>query len=41
MYKLGPDEILCWCALEHEWLVILVKAHDGVEGGQYASKETT
>ena len=41
MYKLGPDEILRRCVLEHERPMILSKAHDGVAGGHYAGKDTT
>ena len=41
LYKMGHDENLHHCVLQHEWPMILVQAHDGVEGGHYAGKETT
>ena len=30
LQKMGPDEILCRCVLEHERPMILNEAHDGV-----------
>ena len=29
LYKMGPDEILCRCVLEHEKPLVLAKAHSG------------
>lgn len=39
-YKLGLDEILRRCVLEHEKDMILEEAHAGVVGGHYAGKST-
>jgi len=41
LYKLGPDEILRSYVLEHERLLILTKAHEGVVGGHYVGNATT
>jgi hypothetical protein len=41
LYKMGPDEILRRCVMEEERPLILVKAHEGIVGGNYAGKETT
>ena len=38
LYKMGLDEILCRCVLEHEKPLILAEAHAGVEGGHYVGK---
>ena len=38
LYKMGPDEILHRCVLEHEKPLILAEAHFGVAGGHYAGK---
>ena len=38
-YKMGHGEILRGYALEHERPFIIVKAHYGVEGGQYSGKK--
>ena len=38
LYKMGPDEILCHCVLEHEWPMTLNEVHAGVAGGHYAGK---
>ena len=38
LYKMGPDEILRRCVLEHENPLILVEAHSGAAGGHYAGK---
>ena len=35
LYKMGPDEILRRCVMEAERPLILTKAHEGIEGGQY------
>ena len=35
---MGPNEILCYCVLEHERTMILNEAHVGVAGGHYAGK---
>ena len=40
MYRLGPNEILRICVLEHEISMILIEAYDCV-GGHYAGKDTT
>lgn len=40
LYKLGPNEILCRCVVDHEKASILEKAHGGVAGGHYAGKST-
>ena len=40
LYKMGPDEILRRCVLEHERPLILAEAHSGVAGGHYAGKAT-
>jgi len=41
LYKLGPDEILRRCILNHEKTSLLEEAHGGVTGGHYAGKATT
>ena len=38
LYKMGPDEILRRCVLEHEKPLILAEAHSGAAGGHYAGK---
>ena len=40
LYKMGPDEILCRCILEHEKPLILAEAHFGTVGGHYTGKAT-
>lgn len=40
LYKLGRDEILCRCILEHEWEQILLECYEGVAGGHYAGEAT-
>lgn len=40
LYKLGPDEVLRRCVLEHERPIILAEAHEGIAGGHYAGKAT-
>ena len=40
LYKMGPDEILRKCVLEHEKPLILAEAHSGAAGGHYAGKDT-
>ena len=40
LYKMGPDEILRKCVLEHEKPQILAEAHSGAVGGHYAGKAT-
>ena len=37
---MGPDEILRRCVMEAERPLILVEAHEGIAGGNYAGKET-
>jgi hypothetical protein len=41
LYKLGLDNILIRCVLDHERLDILWECHSGVVGGQVGGKETT
>jgi hypothetical protein len=41
LYKMGADNILRRCVLEHERPRILAEAHEGIEGGHYAGKATT
>ena len=36
LYKMGPDEILRRCVLEHEKPLILAEAHFGAAGVHYA-----
>ena len=38
LYKMGPDEILRRCVLEHERPTILNEVHDGVTKGHNAIK---
>ena len=38
LYKMGPDEILRRCVLEHEKPLILAEAHSGAARGHYAGK---
>jgi hypothetical protein len=40
LYKMGLDEIMRRCVMEAEIPLILTKAHEGIEGGNYAGKET-
>jgi hypothetical protein len=40
LYNLGVDGILRHCVLEHEILMKLEEAHDGIAGGHYAGRET-
>ena len=40
LYKIGLDEILCRCVLEHENPLILAEAHSGATEGHYAGKAT-
>ena len=40
LYKMGPDEILHRCILEHEKPLILAEAHSRAAGGHYAGKAT-
>jgi hypothetical protein len=41
LYKMGIDNILRRYILDHEQLIILVEAHEGIAGGNYAGKYTT
>jgi hypothetical protein len=41
LYKLGSDDILKICALEHEREYIINDAHDGPIGGHYQAGTTT
>jgi hypothetical protein len=38
LYKLGADNILRRCVMEHERHIILAEAHEGIVGGHYAGK---
>jgi hypothetical protein len=40
LYKMGTDKILRRCVLEHEKPRILVEAHEGIVGGNYARNDT-
>ena len=40
LYKMGPDEILPRCVIEHENPLILAEAHSGAAGGHYVGKAT-
>jgi hypothetical protein len=40
LYKLGADNILRRCVMEHECPIILAEAHEGIVGGHYAGKAT-
>jgi hypothetical protein len=39
LYKLGVDNILRRCVMEHERIIILAEAHEGIAGGHYAGKD--
>ena len=41
LYKMGEDNILRRCVLEHEQPRILAEAHEGISRGHYAIKYTT
>jgi hypothetical protein len=41
LYKLGEYELLRHCVLEHERLIILEEAHNGIAEGYYTGKEMT
>jgi hypothetical protein len=36
LYKLGAYGILIRCVMEHECSMVLEKAHEGIDGGNYA-----
>jgi hypothetical protein len=40
LYKMGANNLLRRCVLEHERLRILVESREGIAGGHYASKYT-
>jgi hypothetical protein len=40
LYKMGADNILRRCVLEHERPRILAESHEGIAGGHYAGKAT-
>jgi hypothetical protein len=40
LYKMGINNILRSCVLEHERPIILVEAHEGIAGGHYVGKDT-
>ena len=39
LYKLGVDNILRRCVMEHERPIILAEAHEGIAGENYAGKD--
>jgi len=41
LYKLGANNILRRCVVEHERPIILVEAHEGIDRGHCAMKATT
>jgi len=41
LYNMGPDEILCRYVSKHKRQIILIEAHNGAIGGDYARKTTT
>jgi hypothetical protein len=41
LYKMGAESFLRRCVLEHERHRILAEAHEGIDGGRYAGKDTT
>jgi hypothetical protein len=40
LYKIGANNILRRCVMEHERPIILAEAHEGIVGGYYAGKVT-
>jgi hypothetical protein len=40
LYKFGADNILSRCVMEHENVIILAEAHEGITRGHYARKAT-
>jgi hypothetical protein len=40
LYKMGTNNISRRCVLEHERPRILAEAHEGIDGGHYARKDT-
>jgi hypothetical protein len=40
LYKMGTDNILRRCVLEHERPRILAETHEGIVGGNYVGKDT-
>ena len=40
LYKMGLDEVLRWCVLEHEQENIMYEAHHGPAGGHFQSDTT-
>lgn len=38
LYKLGTNEILIRCIIEHERSMILIESHEGVKGGHFVGK---
>jgi hypothetical protein len=41
LYKMGANNILRRCVLEHEQPMVLVESHEGIAGGHYEGKATT
>ncbi|KAH9313480.1 hypothetical protein KI387_044599, partial [Taxus chinensis] len=35
LYKMGHDEIICQCMLEHERIIIMEEAHGGIARAHY------
>jgi hypothetical protein len=40
LYKIGADNILRICVMEHERPIILAEMHEGIAKGHYAGKST-
>jgi len=40
LYKMGENNILRRCQMEHERPIILVEPHEGIVGGHYSKKAT-
>jgi hypothetical protein len=40
LYKMGVDNILRRCVMEHEHPINLAESHEGIVGGHYAGKST-
>ena len=40
LYKLGPDEILCRCIINHEIQWVVAEVHGGFLRGHYVGKAT-
>lgn len=40
LYKLGHDNVLCWCVLPHECQSVINEAYVGASGGQFQVETT-